>query len=313
MVGLLTLGILGTQARDGAKIALDTRPKVVAALRSLGYVYTPGGQKWISGKLTHDGATVDVGAVYSSGFDKGAPYNNADGLSFSIELAFPQEVRSVDPSRNPEIVYMDGPATFSPHLGRTVSVSGDIMFKDCPTRGSLRRALGAFWKATADYARHRGGRFAAASKTDWTKVRFPDGYVLACPDVTSVGRALDSWGFFDHQAGFVWGRGWRLPLKVHGVSAMISGDFNWGDSYGRKLTLSADVERPPKIGLKHRLKTEGKRHAGADFSWSYGNDLVRHQDIRLERGVSLGDLRRRIESFAANVAALQKKVAAPVR
>ena len=193
-----------------------------------------------------------------------------------------------------------------PHLGKTASASGQIRFGEGVTRGQVRGVLDRFWRGTAAYASAHGGRFAEAKETDWAKVRFKDSLTLNVADERSIGRLTDSWGWTWRKSFGYSSAGWVFPLDVEGTEITVRQGGYRDAPWGTDFDLGGEVALPSTVDVDRWLETEGKQLRWATFLSGGDHTVYPHLDIDLRKGVSLGDIRRQIKTFAQNVAALKR-------
>lgn len=308
MLPLLALGLLAAQTRDDSPVNAKTPARLATLLVSLGYALKAEGDERDRGTLTRDAATVDLSINQEPvSEEEGAP-RTVTGLSLRIELEFPQEIPFDLRQIGADGRFIEAPVRFIAHLGRTVSASGSVDLKGRPTRGRVRRDLQRFWTTVADYAVSHGGRFVAAKERDWRRERISDAALLTVPDRTSLERATDSWGWHWPGDWFMSGPIWCFPIQVEGREIRISPDISRKPKESQAVLLVAWATLPSNVDAMRWVEREGRRFPWADLSHSNGNGLTALHSIDLGKGLPVGDLRRRIADFAANVDALQREV-----
>lgn len=194
-----------------------------------------------------------------------------------------------------------------PHLGRTAELQMNIPLRKNSTAVALRRSIEQFAKEGAIYAKEKGGEFANAPLTDWSKYRFPDSLTIGRADEVSLMRLLAAWGFKEYDEAELSAYGSGTILRVGEISMTIRLGDHFAPKPEQALRLSAEVSAPK----------------GEDpFTWAVGQGHVLtwarvlpsltgpsefQQAVDLSRGPSVGLVRNAILNFAATIRSIRSE------
>ena len=279
----------------------ETPEQVAVFLKRLGYDFVQSK----GGKLRWVGTEVPVRLWERPEDLKQGVQRVFVGMDLSIEVATSRQLPLNDhvETRSTTGALVE----VSPHLGKTATISTSIDFLNGATRESVRRGLELFWREGTSFARSAGGAFVPAPPRDWSHYRFDDSLVIKAIDEISTSRLVDSWGWRWRPKGHGYGHSgpsWMVIATVRDRDTFLSG-FHPGVSDPAGLTFGQTIALPKTVDgdrwSREHLKPEtGWRVMSSGAGW-----VSVYQTIRLEKGVALGDLRKRIEALSDEVRALE--------
>lgn len=264
-------------------------------MRELGYAIHLSGSSGYGGDLMHDGVAVVAGLVAVVSAEGGATYPY---INLSIEFAFPREVVPGETERWLAHALPATKATFTPHLGRTVSMSAFLPLANGTTEESLRTSLDGFWADGRAFAAHFGTKFAPVPAFDAKHSRYPDTTVINRVDYISLQRMVQSWGWDSPVSPSILPAGWAFSIRV--------GDQTlWMHEVREGIVASPSRFSIQRLAPKPTIAA-GTSISSIDFAklppGTFGGGafypVADEITVDLADGVSLGALRRRIEAFA---------------
>lgn len=301
---LPALLVLAAQAQgSAAQGSADVLPmpktpdEAWVAVHGAGYVVSDVRFAGITADMAHDGMVAEGSLTLVAGDPaKGMP-TRYPYLGVRIELAVPKEVDPVEAEAWVEAALPGSAVRFTPHLGRTVTVWKFVAFTEGMTTASLRTDLEGMWADAKIFAAHYGAPFVTAPPVDAKRLRFDPSTRLRRADDTSLRRVFDAWGWgSEKQANVMVGS--TFPIKVNGRLFWVRMPLPNPEAPATRFSVERLAKRK---GTRESVRIDATDLAKLARGTYY--DGVYHPreaatEIDLGEGLSLADLRRRIETFA---------------
>lgn len=290
MLPLVAWGFLSVQ-----EATPSTPATVTKAMEDLGYTLKDHRPDQTWGQIAKNGADVSFSMMTG-------PSQSVIGLTLSIEIPVRDDLAPTLASSG------FGPTTRFPetlfyrHLGKTGTVTKWIELTD---GDSLRKGLDEFWHDGEAFAKEAHGRFEKAPVVDFEKKKFSDKVVLRVADSVSLERVTRSWGWTWKQGWGGSGPTWAFPNTVDGALVWLGGVTD-PQLAGRAVQISTAISIPKTTNPQFWVEKTQESVDWAGISASSNDRVNFYAPIDLRKGVSLGDLRRRIQEFRRKAVAIEK-------
>ena len=246
------------------------------------------------GSLSHDGASVTASLAWSpgdpaQGIPAGYPF-----LVLNLDLAVPKPMKVSPPLKDR---FGLGQIAFLAHLGGTVTETAQIDLRKGATRTSIRRALDAFWTQGQAFAKAQGTPYVAARPFDPAKTTLEDSLVLDVADDVSFRRAVATWGWSEPEHAGYASQGWIVPIRISDRTLYLRQTVVGLSGLPQSVEIARYDDRPAK---RVSWDAQGSSNVPTVIYLPDGMyPATTVETLDLTKGVTLGELRRRIAAFAA--------------
>ena len=309
MFALLLLGITSPTPHVAPSTEGIPISEVARFLESAGYPLKEFSPGMGIGTVTLRGAEVNVGLLRSPNPEDKGKKGRAVGFVLQIEIPVGVDVPLSEAIRPLNGIESLAKTAVTPHLGRTVTLSRHIGLKDGSDRDMVGAAFDKFWSQGATYARLHGGAFVKVPERDWSKARFPDGFVMERAERISLQRATASWGMNPHRDLRAFSGLEKDSIEVNGTTVHMTADTPGLKPTETVIWLASPVQLPPSVDPTAWCQAEGAKITWGKASPQPEGKVRMSQRLDVLQGIRLGDLRRAITAFAANAKALQGSLA----
>ena len=188
---------------------------------------------------------------------------------------------------------------FVPHLGQSVTISRGIEMGEGATKESVVASLGHLWVDATSYARSQDTRPYAMGKVDWSRYRFDERLAIDRADEVSLFRLTESWGwtFRPKGPGGSSDGEWLIWTTIDDREVHLSEGFNDGPD-PTSFVVSSSFILPQSTDPETWAARWEKSQPEFVFFASKDRRAGVRMSIDLSKGVTLGDLRHRIQAFA---------------
>ena len=300
MIPFLAVAVLSQRAPDDALPTFHTALEVAKTLGSLGYPYKSTGENSATGEISKGAAVVWVSVVRTVGDSANGVPDTYPIITLQIEMAAPRAISTEPIDAFHNVHFQKSAVAFTPHLGGTITETETIVFSSLKTRKELKAALDGFFEEGNAFAKAFGIRFAAWAPVPDERMRFDDGLKLDRADQKSLERATASWGW---KASLPFGyasQGWMFPMTVRGKSIWLRQATAGTDALPRAIEVVRYSNEPAPDDWWQKAQATGETMPSAIYSDGAAHTVASKASIDLTKGVSLGELRRRIAEFASD-------------
>lgn len=279
--------------------AFTSPEQVVKALRPLGYEFIPAVPGQGLGKLTHAGTTIGAGLALTAGDRANGVPDTYQFISLYLEMAVPNVVPTGYPWIPTKLRAGTVPPEFVSHLGGTVTESAQIDLAKGVTRTEIRKALDEFWAKGKAFAKAHGGAFVPAPAFDPKTTKLGDELTIDRADEVSIQRAILAWGWNLPTTPGYTSQGWLLPVETGGRTMWLRQRVEGMNALPRVVDVMRFDPKPTTENLWAARKSEKDPMPTVVYKDDGTHLLTPTGSIDLAKGVTLGELRRRIVAFAA--------------
>lgn len=284
---------------------------VVWTLIRDGYEVVPGSAKLTEGTIRRDDATVTYQMLPASDRPGDPKADQVAEIVFWMTFPIGEDPPIAELKPGPTELRRAFDLWFTPSIGRTALLVAVVGPREGLSAKLVRTAFDDAWRAGNAYAHRHRGAFVTSPERDWTAARFADSTFIPFGEAVSVARAMQSWGFKPVDADR------RLPFEppqtflVQGTLVDVNFERLVSDGSDDRLSLYSEVRLPDTADVGAWIEAHRLHHRAVGISDDYNGVIVVTQDARRSKGVRLGDLRDRVERFAALVARLKDEAPSP--
>lgn len=275
-----------------------TPGQVVSLFGQAGYPLTKLAPDKTMGEVVRGKARVWVGMAMTREEVASRTSTRVSGLEFRMEFATPRRIDDAASERWTAAQAGKWPLTFSPHLGNTVTETLSVTEAGGFTPARIKAWVDAFLGVGQRYAKAFRASYAAIPFEGKAAKGFPASARLFRADRVSFRRAIRAWGWaVDPIPGYA-SQGWMQPILVSGTPLWIRQATRGTKPLDRNIEIVRydDAVAPPDAWSK--AQAAGEEMPSLIYDGEGAHMAADRHPIDLSGGVSLGELRRRIEAFA---------------
>lgn len=288
MLHLLALGAFAYQTPIGS-------PDIGRLIRAAGYRFVSDGAGRVTGVVTKGRESMRL--------DPGVVTNPQIAFRLSIEIDVARGLTRAEASSWLAHHSASERLLIEPLIGHRAWLESLLAGHDASSVNSIRQRLDWTFGMVRSFAKSFHGRFLPAQGL----ARPFDDDVIDTADLGTFMRIVDAWRWRvdKFQAGS--GNGWAIPIAVAKRRLVLRGVF----SRNQEISVQADFHLPQGADLNRWLETCRRRLPEA--RWVRGDEVGASVTlpIDLTKGVRLGDLRSRIESFGRRIDQISRSAPRP--
>jgi hypothetical protein len=293
MLPLLALSVVAQT--DAPLPIFHSYLEVAKLLSSMGYSFKATGEKSVSGDISQGKAIASVSMARTVGDPAKGTKDTIPFIDLDIEFAARKPISFEDADAWTKAHSSKSGVTFTPHLGDTVTESLQINLQKI-TLKDLKLTLADFFTVGKSFANAWGTDFVALKASDEKRI-YDDKIVLDRADYISFERVTTSWGWKSDQLfGYVT-QGWIFPIKVNGKMLWIRQATKGVDALPTAIEIVRYADTVAPADFWKKAQAAGDLMPSAMYDDRGTHVAEARVSIDLSKGVSLGEIRRKVAAF----------------